>query len=346
MAKFLKASEFLNSETHVMMDVRSPGEFAKAHIPGAVSLPLFSDRERAHVGTCYKQDGPEEAMLLGLEFVGPKMASFVREARRLNPEGKPVRMYCFRGGQRSQSMAWLLEKGGFQIELLEGGYKAFRRYILASFEEQQEFIVLSGCTGSAKTKILLELRALGEQVIDLEGLAQHRGSAFGGYHQPADYTTEMFQNLLWQEWRATQRHRRLWVEDECRNLGKVYIPDGFWLQMRAAPVIFLDLEQSHRVRFLVQEYGDYDSELLMGSVDRIAKRLGPQRHKECREAMEQGNYSDVVRHTLNYYDEAYLYSLTKRCPEPLLKLRLEEMDIERNARKILTFAQEELEVRA
>ena len=342
MTKFFAASEFLSLEKGVLLDVRSPGEFAKAHIPGALNLPLFSNEERAQVGTCYKQKGPDDAMLLGLEFVGPKMADFIREARRLNPSEKNIRMYCFRGGQRSQSMAWLLEKGGFQVSLLEGGYKAFRRHVLESFEEKQKFVVLSGCTGSAKTKVLLALREMGEQVIDLEGLAQHRGSAFGGYHQPPDLTTEMFQNLLWSEWRGLDRDRRVWVEDECRSLGRVYIPDGFWPQMRDAPVIFMDVDQPHRVEFLVQEYGDFDTELLLGSVDKIAKRLGSLKHKLCREALLEGELAEVVRHTLNYYDQAYLYSLNKRQADPLYKIEFEDLSIPLNAKKVLAFAEETL----
>jgi tRNA 2-selenouridine synthase len=334
--------QFLENSDRVIFDVRSPGEFAKAHIPGAYNLPLFSDEERAAVGTTYKQVGADEALLQGLDFVGPKMSDLIRQARRLSPRHSQVRMYCFRGGQRSHSLAWLLEKAGFEVKLLIGGYKAYRRQVLESFFEPQEFLVLSGCTGAGKTRLLHALGERGEQVIDLEGLAKHRGSAFGGYHQPADLSVEMFQNQLHQEWARFDRSRRVWVEDECRMLGRLIVPDGFWEQMRAAPVIFLDIEQKHRVRLLVEEYGDYGKDLLEGSVNRIARRLGGLRHQQCLEALEENRYGEVVEHCLNYYDEAYLHSLNKRKPEPLFKLALDGVDTEENVEKLLYLAEMQL----
>lgn len=338
MPQFTEVAEFLAKGESLLLDARSPSEYSRAHVPGAVSFPLFSDEERAEVGTIYKQVGPQEALLRGLEFVGPRMAEFIREANRLNPDRLPMRMYCFRGGQRSQSLAWLLEKGGFEVDLLQGGYKAYRRHVLASFDETQEVLVLSGCTGSAKTRILHALQELGEQVIDLEGLACHRGSAFGGYEQPDDLTSEMVENRLYSEWSKLDRTRRVWLEDEGRNLGRVYLPDGFWKQLRQAPVIFIDIPFEERVKFLVQEYGHFDHDLLSGSVDRIAKRLGPQNHAMCREAVDAGDYAEVVRITLRYYDKAYRYNLEKRAPEPLFELELPEIEVERNARRLVEFA--------
>jgi len=340
MAESLSASRFLDTEDLVCLDVRSPGEFADGHIPGAHNLPLFSDSERAEVGTVYKQVGADEALLLGLEFVGPKMAELIRQARRLSPYSQKVRMYCFRGGQRSQSVAWLLEKAGFEVELLQGGYKAYRRYVLDSFAEPQEFMVLSGCTGSGKTRVLHLLAEKGHQVIDLEGLAHHRGSAFGGYHQPDTLTVEMFQNNLHSRWGNLDRNRPVWVEDECRTLGRMIIPDDFWSQMRAGPVVYLDVPLERRVQFLVEEYGHYDQELLCSSVDRIKKRLGGLRHQKCRQALQDRDYAEVVRICLNYYDEAYLYSLHKRAPEPLWTLPTDTADPQQNAESLIEFFKE------
>ena len=247
-------------------------------------------------------------------------------------------MYCFRGGQRSQSLAWLLAKGGFEVRLLEGGYKAYRQHVLSHLQTPQEMVILSGCTGSAKTRLLHALRDRGEQIIDLEGLACHRGSAFGGYHQPADLVTEMFENRLHAVWEGLDRDRRVWVEDEGRTLGKVFVPDPFWFQMRSAPVIFLDIAQEHRVRFLVQEYGHYDRALLAASVDRIARRLGPENHKACSQALQEGDYAEVVRRSLDYYDKAYLYCLKKREADPIFELPLEGVDVETNADILIDFA--------
>lgn len=334
MPMVMDASEFL-ADQGLVLDVRSPLEFSRGHLPGAVNFPLFSDEERAKVGTCYKREGAQAALILGLRFVGPKMADFVRRADLLNPERSPLRMYCFRGGQRSQSMAWLIEKAGHEITLLRGGYKAFRNHVLRSFEIPQKMIVLSGCTGSAKTETLKRLSELGEQVIDIEAVACHRGSAFGGYFQPKDLSTEMFENRLFMEWRALRRERFLWVEDESRSLGKVFLPAEFWRQLRAAPVVFLDIPQAARVDYLVREYGEYDRALLADSVDRIAKRLGPQTHAATKAALETGNYAEVVRLTLGYYDKAYRYSLAKRRPEPLYHLSMSELNADECAANLL-----------
>ncbi len=275
---------------------------------------------------------------MGLELVGPKLADFLRQTEQLNPHNKPVRMYCFRGGQRSQSMSWLLEKGGFQVELLKGGYKAYRKFVQKSFFEEQKFLVLSGCTGAGKTRMLLEMQQRGEQIIDLEGLALHRGSAFGGYHQPTELTTEMFENKLHREWASLKRGCRVWVEDEGRTLGKCFIPEGFWPQMRSAPVVFLDIQQDERVKHLVEEYGSYAHELLLGSVNRIKKRLGPQTHKICLEALQERDYAAVAKYCLDYYDEAYLYSLNKRQAHPVWTLPLERVDAEAFAHEVIAFA--------
>ena len=337
MLDLVSISEFLAPEGGLLLDVRSPTEFAQAHIPGAVNFPLFTDEERARVGTLYKQKGPETALLLGLEIVGPKMADFVRQANLLNPHRKSLRMYCFRGGQRSQSLSWLLAQAGHPVKLLPGGYKAYRRAVLESFQEPQEILVLSGCTGSGKTRLLHALERRGQQILDLEGQASHRGSAFGGYEQPASLTTEMFQNLLHRSWSRLDRRQAVWIEDEGRTLGKLQVPDDIWNQMRRSPVVFLDIPQQHRVKLLVQEYGAYERHFLRSSINRIARRLGGVTHQQCLEALEEGNYSEVVRHCLDYYDKAYLHCVRKRDQEPFWSLTLEGIDTEQNAEALLEF---------
>jgi tRNA 2-selenouridine synthase len=162
---------------------------------------------------------------------------------------------------------------------LKDGYKGYRREAVRSFLEPQKILVLSGCTGAGKTRILHALRERGEQIVDLEALASHKGSAFGGYHQPDDLTTEMFHNLLFQAWSNLDRDRTAWFEDEGRTLGKLLVPDEVWAQMRQAPVIFLDVPQQERVKLLVEEYADYDDALLRKSLNGIAKRLGGLAHR-------------------------------------------------------------------
>ena len=299
------------SHTTALVDVRSPLEFERGHIPGAHNLPLFTDAERAQVGIRYKQGGREPAFLLGLEMVGPKMANFVRQARKLGPA---LRLYCFRGGARSSSLGWLFDSAGFTIEVLEGGYKAYRFLVHAAFAEPQKMLVLGGPTGAGKTRLLQILRTRGENVIDLEGLAHHRGSAFGtlAEQQP---TTEQFENDLGQHWLTLNRTQTVWLEDECKTIGRISLPEPLWAQMRNAQLLFLDLPQAERIRHLLEDYGTVEPCRLIECAERIAPRLGPQRIAAFRAAVEMGNYAEGARITLDYYDSAYLFGMSKRDPE-------------------------------
>jgi tRNA 2-selenouridine synthase len=177
MVKQLSVEEFLEkAQSLPIVDVRSPGEYDHAHIPGAVSIPLFDNDERALVGTKYKNAGKDSAVLLGLDLVGPKLAGFVKQSKKLNPQHKEVLVHCWRGGMRSGSFAWLLDTAGLTASTLVGGYKAYRNAVLSAFAEPRNLIILGGKTGSGKTDILKELARQGEQIIDLEGLAHHKGS--------------------------------------------------------------------------------------------------------------------------------------------------------------------------
>ena len=220
---------------------------------------------------------------------------------------------------------------------MRGGYKAYRREVVRSFAEPQNVTILSGCTGAGKTRLLRALKARGRQVLDLEGLSFHKGSAFGGYEQPETLTTEMFHNLIHQEWAQLDRGRPVWIEDEGRTMGRLLIPDEIWQQMRAAPVVFLDIAQEHRVRLLVEEYANHDTKLLRDSVDRIKKRLGGLTHKRCIEALDASRPDLVAKHCLDYYDKAYRHSLEKRQPDPYWELSLPGIDTESNTEALLEF---------
>jgi tRNA 2-selenouridine synthase len=294
-----------------LLDVRSPGEFAEGHIPGAVSFPLFSDAERAEVGTLYKQQGQAPAMDRGLELVGPKLADFVRRARTLALEAgesgapAPLRIHCWRGGMRSGSMAWLLRTAGLTVHALKGGYKAFRHYGAQLGAELPGLLTLHGPTGSGKTAILQALARMGEQVVDLEALARHRGSSFGALGQAPQPTTEQFQNDLSETLRGMDRSRRIWAEGESKSIGRCYLPDPFWERMNRAPLLELELPRAARVQRLVAEYGDFDRQALAEAVGRLRKRLGGQRHDQALEALEQGRLAEVAEALLHYYDKAY-----------------------------------------
>lgn len=318
-----------------IVDVRSPGEFEQGHIPGAVSIPLFSDEERAQVGTVYKQQSREAAVALGYKFVAPKLGDFISRAREVVPDGK-VTVHCWRGGMRSRAFADHLSENGFEkVEVVTGGYKAFRNYVLDHFEAPLPLKVLGGYTGSGKTLILHELKKLGEQVIDLEGLAHHKGSAFGGIGQGEQPTVEQFENDLHEILSKLDLRRPVWVEDESHNIGKVKLPMALYGQMRKAEVFFIDIPKEKRAEHLAEEYGVCDNQYLADAIDRISKRLGGLRTKEALAGLEKNNFYEVALLTLDYYDKFYLRGLQKRDTKSVIHIPLERTKHRENALNII-----------
>ncbi|MBS1569517.1 MAG: tRNA 2-selenouridine(34) synthase MnmH [Bacteroidetes bacterium] len=298
-----------------LIDVRSPAEYLKGHIPGATNVALFSDEERASVGTLYKQQGRDAAMLEGLRIAGPKLAWLVEQARRIAPDGR-IGVHCWRGGERSASVAWLLRKAGFnEVATLERGYKAFREQVLAALAKPWNLYVLGGYTGTGKTVILERLRELGEAVVNLEKLARHKGSAFGGIGEEAQPSTEHFENLLWAALKELGNSRPIWVEDESQMIGRAKIPDSFFAQIRSSPIWFVDMPLGQRAKQLVETYGNYPADQLAEAIKRIQKRLGPQHAKEALEALAAGNLRRVAEIMLVYYDKTYARGLSGRNPE-------------------------------
>jgi tRNA 2-selenouridine synthase len=304
--------EFLRLATALpVLDVRAPCEFQQAHIAQAVNLPLFDDKQRAAIGTTYKQQGHDAAVMLGFELAGPKMATLAQRGRELALD-RQILLHCARGGMRSESMAWLLQQAGLQVTRLRGGYKSFRQHVLKSFEQPIELRILSGLTGAGKTQLLAEIRRQGEQVIDLEGLAHHRGSAFGGIGQPDQPASEHFENLLFQELQQLDPGRPVWLEDESRNVGRVFLPEAIWLQMRNAPVFFLDVTVQRRAQHIRQLYGDYATVELIEGVERVRKRLGGLRAAQAIAALENGRMDRAIEILLDYYDKSYLNAAASR----------------------------------
>ncbi|RZK23469.1 MAG: tRNA 2-selenouridine(34) synthase MnmH [Hymenobacter sp.] len=304
-------ADFLNTAAGPILDVRAPAEYAQGHIPGALSLPLFTDEERARIGTTYKQVNPDKAVLLGLDFFGPKMRRMVEEARKLAP-GQEVRLHCWRGGMRSGAVQWLLELGGLRVNLLDKGYKDYRRWALAELARPRQLRVLGGYTGSGKTAVLHALAAQGEPVLDLEGLANHQGSSFGGLGQPPQPTQEQFENDLAAALAALPADRPIWVEDESRSIGSLAIPGEFFAQMQAASLLVLDVPRAARVQYLAADYGRHDAGALASAVLRLRKRLGGLVTKEALGAIAENDMPRMVELVLAYYDKTYGYGLTER----------------------------------
>lgn len=321
-----------------LIDVRTPAEFVKGHIPGANNLPLFSDEERVVVGTTYKQQSPEEALLKGLEFVGPKMRFFIERVKQITGN-KQLIIHCWRGGRRSESMGWLLNLAGFEVMILKGGYKAYRNYILNFFASKPlQIVVLGGYTGSGKTAVLRALAQRGEQVIDLERLAHHKGSTFGALGEGFQPTVEQFENDLFSSLNDLDHSRRIWVEDESQSIGRVYIPVDFWMRMREAPIMVIDIPKSERIRYLVDEYAGFSEENLAEAFTRIKKRLGGQHLQDALDALKNKDFSKAVSIGLTYYDKAYLFGLNKRSSEQIFHFETSDIDPERIADQLLQFA--------
>ncbi len=292
-------------EGFALLDVRSPAEYATGKLPAALSLPLFTDAERAVVGTLYKQVSPDEALLKGLEIAGGKMRHLVEEARRLAPTGQVV-VHCWRGGQRSGSVAWLLERAGLDVVQLTGGYKAARAAIRTYLNSSgHQLRVLSGPTGSGKTQVLQAMQKLGANVIDLEGLAHHKGSSFGAIGEAPQPSTEEFENQLFAALRDLPTDQPVWLEDESRMIGHIYLPDEFYHRLTAAPVTLLDQPFDWRVERLVDLYGAYPREELLTAFTRIRKRLGGQHLNTAIAALEADDLATAARIALVYYDKAY-----------------------------------------
>jgi tRNA 2-selenouridine synthase len=326
----LTIQDFLSGcKNNLVLDVRSPGEYNHAHMPGAISLPLFTDEERKVVGTLYKQKSRQEAIKAGLDFFGPKMRAMVETAEEKTGSSTgntsaPVYIYCWRGGMRSGAVAWLLDLYGFRVYTLAGGYKSFRKYVLDSFEKPYPFRILGGYTGSGKTEVLYTLEKNGEQVIDLEKIACHKGSAFGAHNMPAQPSQEMFENQLALELKAldalqskdsflaSTEEISIWLEDESQRIGNLNIPQGMWLAMRTAPLFFLEIPFEERLDYIVQDYGSCHPDKLIDAVNRISKRLGGVESKKTLEHLANNEIKEAFRILLHYYDKRYEKGLNNR----------------------------------
>lgn len=300
----------LHTNPRPLLDTRSPSEYASGHIPGAVSFPLFDDEERAAVGTTYKQQGNKNAIKAGLDFIGPKMRGFLEKAEALG--SKRLTLHCWRGGMRSQSLAWLLDLYGFEVDVLEGGYKAYRNALMDFFSTPLPLRVLSGPTGSMKTFILQEMQQQGAQVVDLEGLARHMGSSFGNVMCNGQPSTEQFQNDVFEAFLKLDTDRPIWLEDESFSIGRVKFPEPLFAQKQQAPVLHISLPRQRRIQVLVEQYGRLEAEPLVEATEGIARRLGGANTSQAITLIRAGRLSEAVDIILEYYDSAYKKSRLRK----------------------------------
>ena len=312
----VSAQEFLLlAAEHAVIDVRSPAEFSHAHIPGAYSLPLFTDAERAQVGTVYKQASREQAIKIGLDVFGPKMRQIVEAAediiRSRKVEDKlpgTLLVYCARGGMRSSALTWLFDLYGFTVYRLEGGYKSYRNRVLHQLELDYNFEIIGGGTGSGKTAMLHLLQQSFYVVLDLEYLAQHKGSAFGGLGQEPQPSQEMFENRLADRLEEIQRkhpNMPVYLEDESQRIGSVNIPGQLWQRIQQKPMLALDIPFEARLDYITEEYGNLPIEGLINAIVRIKKRLGPLETKTAISHLVEGDTSACFNILVRYYDKQY-----------------------------------------
>ncbi|HAM11277.1 MAG: tRNA 2-selenouridine(34) synthase MnmH [Bacteroidetes bacterium GWE2_41_25] len=319
-------------------DVRSPLEFNAGHIPGAFNIPIFSDKERESVGIKYKNEGRVPAIMEGLDLAGPNMSVKLDQALKLAEENHLL-VHCWRGGMRSEAMAWLFSLAGIHIHVLDGGYKSYRHFILEKLSEKRKMIVLGGLTGSGKTHILNHLRRLGQQFIDMESLASHKGSAFGSLGQLPQPTTEHFANMLYYEWRGYDSEAPVWLEDESRNIGTVFMPDNLYENMQKSPAIIIMMNVKTRLPRLVEEYSKFPNDSLIASISRISKRLGGDNTRDAISAVKAGDFAKAIEITLSYYDKTYLFGLSRKSAENIIYVRTDTDNIAENAGRILEAAE-------
>ncbi|MEZ4985190.1 MAG: tRNA 2-selenouridine(34) synthase MnmH [Saprospiraceae bacterium] len=318
MVRHITAHEWItNHPDRQLLDVRSPGEYAAGHWPGALNLPLFSDAERAEVGTLYKQQSPDAALLRGLEIAGVNMRHYVEQGRLL-AANRPLTVHCWRGGQRSQSMAWLLDKVHPDVEVVTGGYKALRqagRALLAHFP--RPIMLLGDSTGAGKTRILKAMAEQGATVVDLEGLAHHKGSAFGALGQLPQPTVEQFENEVFAAFAALATGEGTPVGWKTKA-----VPSGGSISHRSFGNASYKLPWwkwppplTWRIDHLLEEYACFTHEELVASFERIQKRLGGQHVKAAVAALVANDYRTAAAIALGYYDKAYHLSLEKNAQQ-------------------------------
>lgn len=312
----LSIEEFLEIQAKfLVLDVRSPAEYAHAHIPDAISFPIFSNDERKIIGTAYKQESREKAIKLGLDFFGRNMVRMVEDAEKILNDKKntsrEVVVHCWRGGMRSAAVAWLLDLYGFKVYLISGGYKKFRGWVLNQFEKEYRLCIVGGYTGGDKTGIIHELQKKQLAVIDLEGLASHKGSAFGGLGMPSQPSQEHFENMLGFELyqqSAKNPDGVIWMEGESQRIGDLNIPFVLYKNMRCQPLFFMDVPFELRLAHIVKHYGKFEKEKLINAIIRIRKKLGGLEAKNAINALLEDDVSNCFSILLKYYDKLYLKS--------------------------------------
>ena len=332
----------------LLIDVRSPDEYYKGHMPNSINIPIFNNEERSIIGKKYKLSGREIAVREGFKIIENKIDNLIEEFILIKEKffnsnsnkfscKENIKIYCARGGMRSQSMFWLLEKFKYPCVTLNGGYKTYRNWVLNCFKDKQKIIVIGGKTGTRKTKILKKLKSLEYQIIDFESLANHRGSSFGGLGMIDQPTNEQYENLISEDLDKCNKLKYVFVEAESPNIGKNRIPHELYKQMRNSKRIEIIRDERIRIDELVNTYSKYEKNDLKNSVLRISKRLGPQRTKYAIDSIEKEDWENVCKSVLDYYDRCYEHELKDKIDVKFLNMELKtDIEIINEIIKIIT----------
>jgi tRNA 2-selenouridine synthase len=317
-APSVKPGDFSGFDT--LIDARTPSEYAEDHIPGAVSAPVLGDAERAEVGTMYKQVSAFEAKKVGGALIARNVASHIeKQFSGKSKNWKPL-VYCWRGGKRSGAMAHILREVGWPAHTLEGGYKAYRRWVvqqLSEIPQHLKFEIVHGPTGSGKSRFLAGLREAGAQVLDLEGLAAHRGSVLGGLPGQPQPSQKMFESLLLKELSGFTPELHIFVEAESKKIGELQVPDALMRRMRASPCVALEASLETRVELLLEEYRHYlqDRAALEAQLDCLVALHGKEKIGAWKALAQRGEWREFVARLLaEHYDPAYRRSSVRNFP--------------------------------
>lgn len=333
--KLISLEEFWELRKSIpVVDARSEGEFLQSHIPEAINLPILTNEERVIVGTLYKEKGSLAATVKGFELVGPRFHEIQKSAIQ-QFEKVQIIVYCWRGGMRSQILSWLLSMIGFEVFRLKGGYKTYRTFTFEEVRKNWRLLLLGGKTGVGKTRILKELEKQGEQILDLEDLANHRGSAFGAIGQKPQPSVEQFENLMAEELRKKDPEQIIWVENESRRIGKIVINDHFFHLMESSPILDIRKSDEERIQLIQEEYSMLPKEELIAAVNRLKKKLGGLRTTEAIEAIINENHTSWIANLLIYYDKTYQFDLERHEPSMVEILDLSGKDLSESCQLLL-----------
>lgn len=302
------------AEGALLIDVRSPAEFNDATIPGAVNIPILNDDERAEIGTLYKNDGSNIARNRGIDIVSPKIPEMIKRVCELRSNlRRPIVVFCWRGGLRSRAMTAFLQLAGYPAFQLRGGHKAFRRHVVDYFEHESwgRMLVFRGLTGVGKTRVLQQLSDQQQPVIDLEGLANHRGSAFGGVGLGEQPSQKRFEALLWDKLQQFPAGKWALTEGESRHIGRVLLPLRFYQSLQIETTLWLETSLENRIQIILEDYtvAQLSEEAFIQPIQSLQRRLGIHEVENMLELLRKKDWHELVSELmLKYYDPLYRHT--------------------------------------